>query len=97
MLAGSRGDQTTAHVTGLVFAIYKDQQGGAPLWTEIQNVVTDGEGRYNVLLGATQSGGLPAELFTSGAPRWLGVQAQTPGEQEQPRVLLVSVPCVESS
>src|SRR5262249_35155816 len=28
----------------------------------------------------------------SGEPRWLGVLAQIPGEPEQPRVLLVSVP-----
>jgi hypothetical protein len=32
------------------------------------------------------------ELFTSGEQRWLGVQALLPGEEEQPRVLLVSVP-----
>jgi hypothetical protein len=32
------------------------------------------------------------ELFASGEPRWLGAQVQLPGEVEQPRVLLVSVP-----
>ena len=32
------------------------------------------------------------ELFASGESRWLGVQANVPGEREQPRVLLVSVP-----
>src|SRR5713226_581774 len=43
-------------------------------------------------LRATKSEGLPLELFTSGEPRWLGVRVQLPGEVEQPRVLLVSVP-----
>jgi hypothetical protein len=31
-------------------------------------------------------------LFATGESRWLGVQVQVPGEIEQPRVLLVSVP-----
>ena len=32
------------------------------------------------------------DLFTSGEPRWLGVQALLPGEEEQSRVPMVSVP-----
>ena len=79
-------------VVGVTFSMYKDQQGGAPLWTENQNVQLDEQGRYSVLLGATQGTGLPMDLFTSTEQRWLGVQAQLPGETEQPRVLLVSVP-----
>jgi hypothetical protein len=79
-------------VTGVTFSVYKEQQGGTPLWSEIQNVPLDEGGRYGVLLGATQGSGLPIELFTSNEPRWLGVQAQVGGEEEQPRVLLVSVP-----
>src|SRR4029077_11354811 len=39
-----------------------------------------------------KSEGLPLELFTTGEPRWLGLQANLPKEVEQPRVLLVSVP-----
>ncbi len=74
----------------LTFAVYADQQGGTPLWTETQTVTLDAEGRYAVVLGATQPAGLPVELFTSGEARWLGVTvAQGP---EAPRVLLVSVP-----
>ena len=79
-------------VVGVTFAMYQSQNGGAPLWTENQNIQFDSEGRYTVLLGATQPSGLPMDLFTSGQSRWLGVQAQLPGEVEQPRVLLVSVP-----
>jgi hypothetical protein len=33
---------------------------------------------------------MPVELFTSGEPRWLGVRIN--GGEEQPRVLLVSIP-----
>jgi len=79
-------------VMGLTFAIYKEQQGGNPLWLETQNVQLDAQGNYSVLLGATQSEGLPLELFTTDETRWLGVQAQLSGEVEQPRVLLTSVP-----
>src|SRR5207249_5638378 len=87
-----RTDRPLKGVIGLSFALYKDQEGGAPLWTEIQNLQFDDQGRYSVLLGATQGEGVPIELFTSGESRWLGVQAQIPGEDEKTRVLLVSVP-----
>jgi hypothetical protein len=79
-------------VVGVTLAIYKEQDGGAALWVETQNVELDEQGRYTVLLGATKSEGLPLELFTSGEPRWLGVQVNLAKELEQPRVLLVSVP-----
>ena len=81
--------------TGIVairFFIYGDETRGTPLWQEVQNVRLDQQGHYEVMLGATGSEGIPMELFTSGEPRWLGVQALLPGEEEQPRVLLVSVP-----
>src|SRR6266446_2669397 len=81
-----------AGVVGVTFAIYKDQEGGATLWMETQNVQLDEQGHYAVLLGATKNDGLPVELFAAAEPRWLGVQLNLPGEVEQPRVLLVSVP-----
>jgi hypothetical protein len=81
-----------AGVVSLTFAIYKEQEGGAALWLETQNVELDEQGRYTVLLGATKGDGLPLELFTAGEPRWLGVQVNLGKELEQPRMLLVSVP-----
>src|SRR5467141_3296290 len=81
-----------AGVVGVTFAIYKEQEGGAALWLETQNVELDEQGRYAVLLGATKNEGLPLELFMAAESRWLGAQVQLPGEVEQPRVLLVSVP-----
>src|SRR5229473_385582 len=67
-------------VVGVTFAIYKEQEGGAPLWLETQNVELDEQGHYTVLLGATQNEGLPLELFSSGQLRWLGVQVNLPNE-----------------
>jgi hypothetical protein len=79
------------NTVGITFAIYSEQTGGAPLWQETQNVQFT-QGRYTVFLGESTSAGIPAELFASGQPRWLGVRPQLPGEEEQPRVLLASVP-----
>jgi hypothetical protein len=77
-------------IAGVTFAIYKNQYEGAPLWLEPQNVQADTKGNYTVQLGASKSEGLPLELFSSGEARWLGVRVNA-GE-EQPRVLLLSVP-----
>jgi hypothetical protein len=77
-------------LAGVTFYLYKDSQGGAPLWMETQNVRPNSAGRYSVMLGSTSSTGLPADLFSSGEARWLGVQVQ--GQAEQPRILLLSVP-----
>jgi hypothetical protein len=79
-------------VVPVKFTIYTDSTGGTPLWQEVQNAQVDAQGRYEVLLGVTATEGLPADLFASGDPRWLGVQVMLPGSDEQPRVLLVSVP-----
>jgi hypothetical protein len=91
VLKDGAGSPLTGTV-GVTFALYKEQQGGTPLWLESQNVSADPQGNYSVLLGATKGEGLPVELFASGESRWLGIQAQAPGEVEQPRILLVSVP-----
>src|SRR5215469_9034911 len=77
-------------IVGVTFLLYKDQQGGAPLWMETQNVQLDNGGHYSVLLGSTTSQGIPADVFSSGEARWLGVQQQS--EAEQPRIMLLSVP-----
>jgi hypothetical protein len=81
-------------VTGAVdvtFSLYNTEAGGEPLWFETQTVQADDLGRYTALLGAMHTDGLPLDLFTSGEVRWLGIQVGTEAEQ-QPRVLLVSVP-----
>src|SRR5262245_56769996 len=77
---------------GVTFALYAEQDGGAPLWLETHNVRADDLGRFAVLLGAATNDGLPVDLFASGESRWLGLQSNASGEPEQPRVLFVSVP-----
>jgi hypothetical protein len=77
-------------LVGITFALYSEQNGGATLWLETQNVTADSNGHYTVLLGSTKPEGVPADLFTSEQARWVGVQVS--GQAEQPRVLLVSAP-----
>jgi hypothetical protein len=76
---------------GISFAVYAESTGGAALWEETQNVPFS-QGRYTVLLGQSRSTGIPAEIFSSGQPRWLGVRILAPGEEEQSRAFLSSVP-----
>jgi len=89
-LVPSSGLAVPANTVGVTFAIYRQQDGGAPLWLETQNVTPDSSGHYSVLLGSTRAEGIPADLFNTQEQRWLGVREQ--GQAEQPRVLLVSVP-----
>ena len=74
----------------ITFLIYKDEQGGEPLFAETQSVAIDATGHYRAQLGATLTNGIPMDLFATGEARWLEVQVA--GEAAQPRVLLVSVP-----
>jgi hypothetical protein len=88
--ATDAGGKALSGTVGITFAIYQDQQGGGPLWMETQNVELDRSGRYTALLGAGKPDGLPMDSFTTGEARWLGVRVN--GGEEQPRVLLLSVP-----
>ncbi len=91
-VAKDASGQRRSGTVGITFSIYAEQQGGATLWMETQNAALDAQGRYAVLLGSTESAGLPLDLFATGEPRWLGAKLELPGEVEQPRVPLVSVP-----
>jgi hypothetical protein len=86
-------DAAGVPLTGTVqmtFSLYNNSQGGEPLWTERQTVTLANSGEYSVYLGITKPNGLPETLFTNGEAHWLGVTIA--GQQEQPRVFLVSVP-----
>ena len=67
------------------FAIFDSESGGLALWSEVQTVAVDSQGRYSVLLGSTDPAGLPVDLFATGEPRWLSTQVQRAGQAEQPR------------
>jgi hypothetical protein len=79
-------------ILAVKFVIYDAPTDGNALWQEVQNVPVDIQGHYELMLGSTAHEGVPTELFTSGESRWLGVQALSPGSQEEPRILMVSVP-----
>jgi hypothetical protein len=87
---GTLATPVSSATVGITFAIYKQQDGGASIWMESQNVTADANGQYTILLGSTTASGLPNDLFSQQEQRWLGVQVQ--GQAEQPRTLLVSVP-----
>src|SRR6516164_9727105 len=58
-------------VESVTFSIYKEPEGGTPLWQETQNATLDAENHYTVLIGSTLNDGIPVELFKSSEPRWL--------------------------
>ena len=76
----------------VTLSIYAEQEGGVALWREVQTVAVDTAGRYTVVLGASQPGGLPLEVFTSGEARWMSLDFARGAGVERPRVLIASVP-----
>jgi len=90
-VAGANGKPVTGPVA-ITFSLYTEEQGGSPLWSEIQTVQPDAEGHYSVFLGAASTAGLPLELFSNGTARWLAVNPGVPGVGDPARILLVGVP-----
>src|SRR4051794_10116090 len=43
---------TASPVESVTLSVYREEQGGVPIWTETQNVDVDAEGRFSVLMGA---------------------------------------------
>jgi len=84
--------QPPAAVEIVTFAIYADETGGTALWLETQNVTIASGGDYTVTLGSTTPEGLPLHVFTSGQAHWLAVHVDRPGESEQTRIRIISVP-----
>jgi len=81
-----------APMENITIAVYREREGGDAIWRETQNVAIGADGRYSLLMGSTVPEGLPLEVFTSGAPLWIGVSVDRSGELEQPRVHFASVP-----
>jgi len=86
-IAPSSGDPSPG-TQELTFSLYSEEEGGEPLWSENQTVNVDAKGQYSVFLGAGTTRGLSADVFWSGAARWLGVRAASTAEQ--PRILLTA-------
>jgi hypothetical protein len=89
VLIGTDGAPRTGNVL-LVVSLYAAQADTASLWSEQQLITLDSAGRYSIVAGATLADGIPAEVFTSGAARWVAVGVH--GEPELPKAMLVSIP-----
>jgi hypothetical protein len=74
--AKDTGGNPVTGVTGITFALYAEQIGGAPLWSETQSVQAGAGCHYTVLLGAAKSEGLQADLFTAEQAHWAGVSVE---------------------
>lgn len=74
----------------ITLSIYSQETGGSALWSESQTASVSASKQFTLLMGAANAQGLPAEIFSSGEARWLGIRVN--GGEEQARVLLVSVP-----
>jgi len=71
----------------VTFSLYGFEALGSPIWTEMQNVTTDSEGRFSVALGASNP--LDASSFGIGE-RWLGIKVESDPEMS-PRQKIHSV------
>jgi hypothetical protein len=91
LVTATNGKPLTGTVA-VTFSLYAEQQGGSPLWSEIQTVQPDATGHYSVFLGSASPAGLPLELFTTGVARWLAVRPDVPAAEDPARILLVGVP-----
>jgi hypothetical protein len=89
-LAQDETKKSLSGVVGITFSLYKDQQGGSPLWVETQNVQVDASGHYTAMLGSASAEGVPLSLFSSSEAHWISTQVS--GHAESARVLLLSVP-----
>jgi hypothetical protein len=86
----------------MLFSLYEEREAQTPLWQEAQDVHSDAQGHFQVLLGVTRKDGLPKSLFVDGKAHWLGIQlqpgqgqeaaGQQPSADEEERVLLLGVP-----
>ena len=70
-----KGRKTTnvPGVVGVFASIYEQQQGGAPLWQEVQNVEVDARLHFTALVGSNTVGGIPPGLFTTEKTLWVGI------------------------
>ena len=74
-------DSTARPVSGIAsvtFAIYAEQDGGAALWSETQNVLADSSGHFNVVLGAATAAfgaGLSRTVLQSYLPAFFAAGA----------------------
>jgi hypothetical protein len=79
-------------VEEVTLAVYSEEAAGVPLWQETQGVAVDPSGRYTLLLGATETDGVPLHVFASGEARWLEMIWSRGDTASGRRTRLTSVP-----
>lgn len=88
--AGTALDAGGVPMTGpltVTAELFEEQEGGAPLWREIQQVPVDDRGRYVIYLGAATP--MPQIAFSEERARWLAISL---AGRALPRVMLMAVP-----
>jgi hypothetical protein len=78
-LADEAGQPVADGAYDFVFALYEAQNGGEPLWTEMQEGIAVRDGTFTALLGSVNA--IPADVL-SGETRWLEVAVRGPEEDE---------------
>lgn len=87
ILSGSTGNPLADSTVDVEFRIYNAPAGGSSVWAETVTVTTDGEGRFNVILGLIS----PIEdTVFGGTERYLSINVESSGEIV-PRTKLTSV------
>jgi hypothetical protein len=71
-------------VVGVTMLLYEDERGGAPVWSETQDVQADATGHYAMLLGSATADGMPRSLFSWADVYWISTQIS--GQEESARV-----------
>jgi len=85
------GNLPLSRPISISFAIYQAPSGGPALFIETHVVTLQPNRQFQVLLGATTPGGVPASIFESNQALYVGVQVEGHAEQT-PRVMFASVP-----
>ncbi|MBI4656967.1 MAG: hypothetical protein HY746_09530, partial [Elusimicrobia bacterium] len=85
------------------FAVYNIEFGGAPVFAETRCNLPVLKGRYEIEIGSTTSGGIPANIFETYPNLWLEIQVDPDGDCGgtfdiiQPRIKLQAAPYSFSS
>ena len=86
VLKEADGKPMTGTVT-VAFSVYESQEGGSPLWAETQEGRADAQGRYTVLLGATQPEGDGEDGHEQPAGALCRPEKRVDQARDQPEVL----------
>jgi hypothetical protein len=86
-------DEEGEHLTGtigLILSIYREPEGGSPLWQEVQNLEADKLGDFSIVAGSGTIDEVAAEIRATKKPLWLGQTVLLPGQSERRRIPLSS-------